>query len=150
MKKALNDLPDINRRVKKIIDTERNGNVRRFSLDMGLSDSSKINRLFNKDKRTDEYPLPSTDIVLLIKIVYGYSPNWILCGIGEEKINDVEKHVNNIDITRNEINGDNNNVVGNGNTNTNISSSPKTNDSTQLIDIIKIQQEQINKLISKF
>lgn len=81
MKYALNELPDINRRIKTIIDENFGGNVRRFSLSLGLPDSSKINRLFNKDKRTGGFPLPSCEIILLISNRLDYSTDWMLRGI---------------------------------------------------------------------
>ena len=81
MKYALNELPDINRRIKTIVDEKFGGNVRRFSLSLGLSDSSKINRLFNNDKRTGNFPLPSCEIILLISNKFDYTTDWLLKGV---------------------------------------------------------------------
>ena len=81
MKYALNELPDINRRIKTIVDEKFGGNVRRFSLSLGLSDSSKINRLFNKDKRTGNFTLPCFEIILLLSNKFNYTTDWLLKGI---------------------------------------------------------------------
>ena len=106
MKYSLNELPDINRRVKMIIDDKFGGNVRRFSLTLGLPDSSKINRLFNKDKRTGLFPLPSCEIVLLISNFTGYSTDWILKGIDNSG---EERHINNIAINKGSVKSTNSN-----------------------------------------
>lgn len=140
MKQNLKDLPLVNKRIQELINENFNGNVRKFSSSMGLSDSSKINRLFNKDKRNGEYPTPSSDIILLISETFNISTDWLLKGKEDEN-----RHVNNITIDRKEIKGNNNNVVGDDNKNV-----LNSGNSKELIDIIKQQQEQISVLINLF
>lgn len=136
MKQNIQDLPDINRRIQNIINETHNGNVRKFSLSMGLPDSSKINRLFNKDKRSGEYPMPSSDIILLISNTFNYTTDFIMKGITNE-----EKHVNNIEINKKDVNGNNNVVIGDDNENTNIGNN------NDMFEIFKEQQKQITELI---
>lgn len=137
MKKIIEDLPDINRRIKNIIDTDFNGNVLRFSKHIGLSSSSKINRLFNKDKRSGNYPDVTTDIILLISNALGCSTDSIIKGSENEH----EKHVNNItiDASRHRIDGEHNVIAKDS----------SVNDMNNFMEIIKVQQEQINKLLEK-
>lgn len=136
MKAVSKDLPDINQRLKDIIDIESDGNVRKFSINMGLSDSSKINRLFNTDKRSNGYPLPSIEIITLIMNKYGYSANWIINGYGSMKLDTL--HTNNITINKKDTKG-NNNIVSDGNV--------ENGGNSELFEIIKNQQEQINNLL---
>lgn len=132
--KYYNDLPEINQRLFDLIQTECNGNVSRFSSELGLTNSQKINRLFKIDKRSNQYPKPSSDVLSLIKQRYNISVDYLLHG------NDNVKTINNINIDANKING-NSNVIGNEN---NVSNEMSNN---EYIDIIKKQQEQIDKLI---
>lgn len=126
------DFPPITKRIKDIVDNRFGGNVRQFALAMGMSDSVKINRLFKKDKRNDVYPMPSTDVIIQICNTFNESADWILLGKSPE-----EKTTNNINIERNTITG-NNNVQGENNTQSN----------ENLLEVIKTQQEQINKLLN--
>lgn len=128
-------MPSVNKRIKEIIDTNFNGNVRQFALHMGLTDSSKINRLFNVDKRSNDYPLPSTEIILLIANSFGYSTDWLLKGV------DPYAKSNVININKRDIKGNNNNVVGDNNNNI------SNGDTSELLSVIKKQQEQIDKLL---
>lgn len=126
--------PEITERIKDIIDNRFDGNVRKFSFAMGLSSSAKINRLFLKDKRNDTYPLPSTDIILLISNTFDISTDWLLKGI-----NNINKKNNNtVNIDNKKINGDKN--ITN-------SSNIKIKDDSEYLSIINKQQEQINKLL---
>lgn len=43
-----------------------NGSVKRFSEMIHLSSSQKLNRVFNLDRRNNEYPEVSSDILLSI------------------------------------------------------------------------------------
>lgn len=76
-------LPPVNQRIKDIINSNYNGNVRAFCIALGLSDSQKINRLFNIDKRNNKFPSPSIDILSLISNKLGISLNWLQSGDGE-------------------------------------------------------------------
>ena len=48
MTETNNELPEINKRIRDIIDNNFNGNVLKFSKYIGLNSSSKINRLFTQ------------------------------------------------------------------------------------------------------
>lgn len=133
MQRNTSDFPPITKRIKDLIDEKFGGNVRQFAFSMGLGDSVKINRLFKRDKRNNEYPIPSTEIIMLICNTYDLSSDWIL--FGKEK---GTKTVNNIDIKKNNIDG-NSNIIGDNNA--------QTND-TELLSVVKAQQEQINKLLN--
>ena len=119
-KKDLVGLPDINFRIKKIIDEQFNGNVRKFSKHIGLNDSSRINRLFNKDTRYNDYPNPSLDIIVLISRALNCSTDYLING--EEK-------------------KDNNNIISDD-SDVNIQK-----DASEYLEIIRKQQNQIDELI---
>ena len=119
-KKDLVGLPDINFRTKKIIDEQINGNVRKFSKHIGLNDSSRINRLFNKDTRYNNYPSPSLDIIVLISRALNCSTDYLING--EEK-------------------KDNNNIISDD-SDVNIQK-----DASEYLEIIRKQQNQIDELI---
>ena len=133
--KKRNELPETTQRILEIIDDKFDGNVLQFSLALGLKSSSKINRLFSKDKRNGNYPIPSSDIIVLISKSFDISTDWLLKGDNIIKEN---KHVNNITIDSKKINGDGN--VTN-------SSDVNISNNTEFINIIKEQQNQINKLL---
>lgn len=128
----MNELPLINQRIKNIIDSEYNGNVSKFSQAIGLSDSSKINRLFNIDKRNNKYPYPSIEIIEIISNELGYTTDFLIKGIIDNN-----KKVNNININNSKnIDGSNNNIDS--------TISENIEDYKQ---IIKKQQEQIDSLL---
>lgn len=134
--KNKNELPEITQRILSLIDNHFDGNVLQFSFKLGLTSSAKINRLFLKDKRNNNYPIPSTDIIVLISNTFNVSTDWLLKG--EEKEN-VNRHINNITIGSTKINGDKN--ITNSN-------DVKTSNNDELITTIREQQEQINKLLN--
>ena len=119
-RKDLDGLPDINFRIKKIIDEQFNGNVRKFSKHIGLNDSSRINRLFNKDTRYNNYPSPSLDVIVLISRALNCSTDYLING--EEK-------------------KDNNNIISDD-SDVNIQK-----DASEYLEIIRKQQNQIDELI---
>lgn len=73
-------LPSVNKRIKGIIDARFDGNVRAFSRALGLSDSQKINRLFNPDRRSSQYPAPSAEVLRIISNTFDVSLDWLLTG----------------------------------------------------------------------
>ena len=76
-------LPAINERVKQMVDFYANGSVKRFSELIELSNSQKLNRVFNLDKRNNEVPEVSSDILLSIANKFSYvSTDWLLTGRG--------------------------------------------------------------------
>lgn len=124
------NLPIVTKRIKQVIDEKFNGNTRQFCLGMGLTNSAKVNRLFILDKRSGNYPVPSSDILLMISNTYNVSIDWLMKGIE----NTDETHVNNINIVSGE-----GNVTANGDN--------TVNANNEYIDIIKKQQEQIESLM---
>ena len=117
-RKDLDGLPDINFRIKKIIDEQFNGNVRKFSKHIGLNDSSRINRLFNKDTRYNNYPSPSLDIIVLISRALNCSTDYLING--EEKKNNIISDDSDVNIQK---------------------------DASEYLEIIRKQQNQIDELI---
>lgn len=76
-------LPAINERVKQLVDYYANGSVKRFSEMIKLSSSQKLNRIFNLDKRNNEYPDVSSDILLSIANKFSeIDKEWLLTGRG--------------------------------------------------------------------
>ena len=137
-----NELPEINKRIRNIIDKEYGGNVLKFSKAIGLNSSSKINRLFNKDKRNNEYPDVSVDIIQRISNFLKCSTDSLIYGFERT---DKQKHVNNINIeaNRNHVDGDHNIVSVKD-------SKIQTDDKIQqLLEIVQMQQVQINNLLTK-
>lgn len=76
------EIPLVNQRIKKIIDTNYKGSVRALCIALGFSDSQKINRLFNIDSRNGKYPTPSIDILNLISNKLDISLAWLQNGEG--------------------------------------------------------------------
>lgn len=131
--KSFNEnLPLINKRILSLINEKCNGNVAKFARELGLEKSQKINRLFKIDKRNNEYPTPSFDVLKLISEKFNFPIDSFI-----EKKED-NKTINNITIESNRING-NDNVLGNNNT--------FEENNNDYLDIIRKQQEQIDKLI---
>lgn len=76
-------IPEINKRIKQIIDFQTNGNVKKFAESIGIPQQT-INRLFNIDTRTNKYPLATTEIITSITEMYvNINPSWLLNGKGE-------------------------------------------------------------------
>lgn len=130
MKRNLTECPPVTQRIMEIIMKEFNGRVRSFCTYMGLKDSAKINRLFKRDTRSGKYPMPSSDVILMISEKMNVSADWLLKGIEEKP-----QSVNNININTNK---------GNGNT---ITENSTVQSTAELAEIIKKQQEQIDLLL---
>ncbi len=76
-------IPDINLRVRQIIDLKTNGNVKKFAESINIKQQS-INRLFNIDTRTGKYPIVTTEILVAITEMYvDVDSKWLLIGKGE-------------------------------------------------------------------
>ena len=76
-------LPAINFRVKQLIGHYAKGRVLRFTKALEYSSPARLNRLFNVDARSGDYPTPSTDVILDILRKYPeVSPAWLLLGHG--------------------------------------------------------------------
>ncbi|MCA6023195.1 MULTISPECIES: hypothetical protein [Bacteroides] len=81
---SIKHLPAVNERVKQLVDFYANGSVKRFSEMIHLSSSQKLNRVFNLDKRNNEYPEVSSDILLSIANMFAdINTEWLLTGRGE-------------------------------------------------------------------
>lgn len=81
---SIKHLPAVNERVKRLVDLYANGSVKRFSEMIHLSSSQKLNRVFNLDKRNNEYPEVSSDILLSIANMFvDVNTEWLLTGKGD-------------------------------------------------------------------
>ncbi|MCL1640064.1 hypothetical protein CMU09_17995 [Elizabethkingia anophelis] len=80
----MSEIPAINKRIKDLVNFKSNGNVSRFSELLNVV-PQKINRLFNKDTRTDKYPDPlKTDILDRIENTFSdVNKIWLRTGEGE-------------------------------------------------------------------
>ena len=77
------EIPKINQRIKQIIDFQTNGNVKKFSELISISQQT-LNRLFNVDTRTNKYPIATTDILTSITEMFvDVNSEWLLTGKGE-------------------------------------------------------------------
>lgn len=75
-------LPDLNIRIKQIIDYETNGNINAFSRLINTS-QQKLDRLFKADTRTGKIPsVPSEILVNITEYCVSVNPEWILSGSG--------------------------------------------------------------------
>ena len=74
------ELPEINKRVKILIEDYANGNVTRFVKQIDFKQSQKVNRLFLIDKRSQKFPLVSTEIIMAICNRYPVNLNWLFTG----------------------------------------------------------------------
>ena len=73
-------LPDLNNRIRKVIEDKTNGSVRRFAEQAGIS-QQKINRLFNIDTRTQKIPsVPSDILIRITEMFVDVNPRWLLTG----------------------------------------------------------------------
>ena len=85
------DLPDENRRLKKVIDWACNGNILKFSSEIGVS-QPRISRLFSIDNHNGKYPLISFEILqTIINKFIEVNSEWLLTGKGEMLKKDSEK-----------------------------------------------------------
>lgn len=77
------EIPDINNRIRQLVDYYANGKVIRFSDLIGVKQQT-INRLFNLDTRTGKYPVATTEILVAItEMLVDISADWLLIGRGE-------------------------------------------------------------------
>ena len=76
------ELPELNSRIRKIIDMKSGGSVKKFAENIGIS-QQKINRLFNIDTRTNKYPTVTSDVLTQIAEMFvDINPKWLLTGKG--------------------------------------------------------------------
>lgn len=80
---SIKELPPINQRVRKLIEHYAGGSVKLFSEQIELSNSQRLNRIFNLDKRNNEYPIVSSEVLIAIANMFSsVDINWILTGRG--------------------------------------------------------------------
>lgn len=127
----VSEFPEITARIWGIVEKECGGNVKRFTTELGLDNGSKVQRLFVKDKRNQQYPTPSTDIVSSIcRRFPEYGVSYIMFGNDDRK-----GTVNNINIAK--ADGDSN-VIGDNNSVSSVNE--------RLLAMMEQQQNQINTL----
>jgi hypothetical protein len=86
-------LPDLNKRVLKVIEYKTNRNVNKFSEFIGIKQQS-VNRLFSIDSRTGKYPTPTTELfVAIFEKIPEINPNWLLIGKGEMLCDELPKTI---------------------------------------------------------
>ncbi|MFI3322461.1 MAG: hypothetical protein R3Y50_08055 [Rikenellaceae bacterium] len=129
------EIPPINTRIRQLIDFYANKSVNNFAKTIGIPQQT-INRLFNIDKRTQKYPVATTDIIIAITQMYvDVNPGWLLTGTGNMINKDTPKgNVANIKGGTNKFKQE---------ISTSIPS--VTHDTDMLLGIIAQQREQISK-----
>lgn len=76
-------LPNINARIKQLIDVYANGRESEFAKQINVSQQT-LNRLFNKSSRNGEYPQPTTSVLCAITNIFvDVNARWLLTGDGD-------------------------------------------------------------------
>lgn len=87
-------IPEINKRLKQVVDYQSSGSVNKFSKLINVS-QQKLNRVFSIDKRTGKYPTIPTEIfVKLTEYCDEINVTWILSGKGEMLISEKKNNSN--------------------------------------------------------
>lgn len=69
--------------MRKLIEHYAGGSVKLFSEQIELSSSQRLNRIFNLDRRNNEYPIVSSEVLIAIANMFSsVDINWILTGRG--------------------------------------------------------------------
>ena len=76
----LMELPEINQRIKKLVEKYANDNTAQFCRMVGISPSYKLTRLFSKEKRNGKYPEPSLDVIRQIAANLDLDINYLVFG----------------------------------------------------------------------
>ena len=77
-------LPEINQRIRLLVDELYGGSVNRFYKMVGLPSHQVINRIFNIDSRNGNYPEASAMILTKIAAnIQHLNCRWLLTGTGE-------------------------------------------------------------------
>ena len=75
-------MPEINKRIYRIIDFYHNSCINEFAKFIGMP-AANLYRLYKKNKSTQKYPIPSSNILTaIIKKHPDISGNWLLTGEG--------------------------------------------------------------------
>lgn len=80
----MSEIPEINNRIKLLVEQFCGGNVQQFVDMVGIKSHQNLNRIFNIDKRSNKYPSPSSEILTCIKLqLPQVNYDWLLTGEGE-------------------------------------------------------------------
>lgn len=74
------ELPEINKRIQKLVDKYAGGNASKFCRMAGISPPYKLTRLFTMEKRNKKYPEPSLEIIKLIAANLDLDINYLVFG----------------------------------------------------------------------
>lgn len=85
------ELPELNKRIKRLIDTYSSGNIADFARSLENISRQRLDRLFKIDTRSNKYPSVHTDITQAILEKYPVNPNWLMTGEGEPLIQEETK-----------------------------------------------------------
>lgn len=103
-------LPEINGRIKQIIELYTDGNVSKFADIIGFS-QQKVNRLFTIDTRTEKFPVATLDIVMKISEMFvNIDPDWLLHGRGKINREDNTKNAKIVTVENGNTNGNENGI----------------------------------------
>lgn len=76
------ELPELNKRLKELINYYSDGNVADFARKIGV-EHQKLNRNFNIDSRNKKYPTPSSEIIQkTLDNLDNVNGNWLISGSG--------------------------------------------------------------------
>lgn len=79
---------EISQRIRYIMERESHG-IDDFCDKLIDVPTSSISKLFKKDKRTEKYPIPPTDLLIKISETFpAYNARWLLTGWGDEFLDD--------------------------------------------------------------
>ena len=77
------ELPELNQRLKDIIDYFCKGNIAEFSRSLDNVSQQRLDRLFKIDKRNNKYPTVPVEIAQSVIKRYPVNIDWLMNGKGE-------------------------------------------------------------------
>lgn len=86
MKKIDKEMPYANRRLLELVESQADGRKQRFAEMIGLS-QQRINRLFNRDKRNNQYPRLTEDVKNAVIEHFGLKKDFFILPPTEEEVN---------------------------------------------------------------
>lgn len=93
------EIPNINSRIKQIIDYYTNGVVSKFADTLPNISQQQLNRLFTIDTRTKKYPVATTEVLMSITEMYvDIDSCWLLTGNGNMFNTKTESSTNNSNV----------------------------------------------------
>lgn len=81
-------LPEMNNRIRLLIDKFANGNVKKFAEALDNISQQRLNRIFLKDKRTGKFPGIPEEIITAIPKKFPVNTVWLLTGEGNMILSD--------------------------------------------------------------